>query len=129
MHRFQTKKLSSAPTLLQRARGLPSVSTPVNIKKLSEYLASHPDREFVQYLVSGLQHGFHIGINKLPDTSYHCKNLRSARAQPDVTMQLISKELQKGFLLGPYTVLPFDTVRINPIGIAEGKYSAKKTGL
>jgi hypothetical protein len=38
----------------------------------------------------------------------------------------VQSEVDKGFLLGPFVYPPFPTVRINPIGIVESKYSKKK---
>jgi hypothetical protein len=46
--------------------------------------------------------------------------------QKAVVQELIEKEVQKGFLSGPHDKLPFDSYRVSPIGIAEGKYSHKK---
>ena len=107
-------------------RGLPSVSTPINIQQLATYLEHHPDQEFVHYLLTGLKEGFFTGIHHLPRNSLECRNLLSARTQPNITQELIHKELQKGFLAGPFEHPPFEIYRINPIGIAEGKYSKKK---
>lgn len=50
----------------------------------------------------------------------------SARSQPDVVTELVSKEVNKGFLAGPFPNIPFDSYRINPIGVATGKHSQKK---
>jgi hypothetical protein len=55
-----------------------------------------------------------------------CKNNLSARVQETVVSELIDKELQKGFIYGPFTQPPFDNYRVSPIGVAEGKYSKKK---
>ncbi|XP_060063754.1 uncharacterized protein LOC132544203 [Ylistrum balloti] len=106
--------------------GLPTVSTPINIDMLELELSSHPDRTFVAYLLEGLRQGFDTGVRDIPETSLVCKNLLSARTQPDVVQELIDSELKKGFLAGPFETIPFPVYRINPIGIAEGKYSKKK---
>ncbi|CAG2199581.1 unnamed protein product [Mytilus edulis] len=45
---------------------------------------------------------------------------------PDDVTKLVDDELRKGYLIGPFTKPPFDTYRISPIGIVEGKYSKKK---
>ena len=80
----------------------------------------------MQYLIQGLSTGFDTGFTKLPDSSYECKNSLAARQNPEDTSALIASELDKGFLLGPYQTIPFNKYRINPIGIAVGKYSKKK---
>ena len=40
--------------------------------------------------------------------------------------QLINIKVEKGYLSGPFETIPFSTYRINPLGIAVGKYSGKK---
>ncbi|CAG2199550.1 unnamed protein product [Mytilus edulis] len=60
------------------------------------------------------------------DKSLECKNLLSTKKFPDDVTKLVDDELRKGYLNGPFTKPPFDTYRISPIGIVEGKYSKKK---
>ena len=62
----------------------------------------------------------------MPVQSYICKNLLSAVRKPDVVRDLLSKELSKGYLIGPFDKPPFNIYRINPLGIAERKYSKKQ---
>ena len=100
-------------------------STPINIKVLNDELRSHPDREFVSYLIHGLTNGFDTGMQNLP-TSFQCKNLKSAINDPATVSSLIEAELEKGYLIGPYDEIPYEHFRINPIGLAEHKYSKKK---
>ena len=50
----------------------------------------------------------------------------SARTQKDIVAELIQSELNKGFISGPDEKLPFSIYRVNPLGIAESKYSGKK---
>ncbi|CAG2199755.1 unnamed protein product [Mytilus edulis] len=45
---------------------------------------------------------------------------------PEDVTKLVDDELRKGYLIGLFTKPPFDTYRISPIGIVEGKYSKKK---
>ncbi|CAG2208382.1 unnamed protein product [Mytilus edulis] len=53
-----------------------------------------------------------------------CKHLLSAISQP--VNSLIDTEIQKGYLFGPFDNIPYKHFRINPIEVAEGKYSKKK---
>lgn len=101
-------------------------STPINITVLNNELRLHPDREFVSYLLSGLSNGYDTGMQTLPTSSIHCKNLKSALNDPVTVSTLIDNELKKGYLIGPYDDIPYDHFRINPIGLAEHKYSKKK---
>ena len=77
-------------------------------------------------MIEGFSYGFHTGLKKLPSSTLELNNLLSARGQPEITRNLIRKEVEKGFLSGPYENMPFPVYRVNPIGVAEGKYSNKK---
>lgn len=55
-----------------------------------------------------------------------CKNLRSALLDPTAVDLIISDEVEKGYLRGPFKELPFNNYRVSPIGLAVGKYSGKK---
>ena len=100
-------------------------STPIAIDLLAFELRTHPNRSFVDYLLSGLRVGFHTGIQELPLLSQHGVNLRSARNFPSVVSQLLREEVASGFLLGPFDVAPFPVFRISPLGLVFGKYSGK----
>ena len=100
--------------------------SPVNVQRLQSELTLHPDREFVDNLLNGFTVGFDTGFASLPPTSYICKNLQSGLKDPDSVSSLLKKEVQKGFLLGPFSKIPFQEYRINPIGLAEHKYTGKK---
>ena len=126
MLKYADKKRSDPPQQSKQKLRFPEVSTPINISKLQNFLAEHPDKNFVSYLIDGLKHGFHTGFKVLPTKPLECKNLLSARSQPQVTSKLIQDEVNKGFLAGPYAIMPFEIFRVNPIGVAEGKYSKKK---
>ncbi len=80
----------------------------------------------MQYTLNGFTKGFHTGIETPPTRSLICKNNYSAISQPDVVNDLLSKEVEKGYVIGPFDKPTFPTYRINPITIAESKYSKKK---
>ena len=61
-----------------------------------------------------------------PTKSYTCKNLLSATRNPEVVSDLLSTEVKNGYVIGPFSEPPFEIYRINPLGIAERKYSHKK---
>ncbi|XP_033731470.1 uncharacterized protein LOC117344735 [Pecten maximus] len=101
-------------------------TTPINIETLHHELRFHPDKQFVSELVNGLRTGFNTGFLHIPEVPFQCRNLRSALRESETVTSLIQKEVDKGFLLGPFKSVPFKHSRINPIGIAEHKYSKKK---
>lgn len=89
-------------------------------------MIDYPNQAFVEYLITGLQHGFDIGIDTYITTTFECRNNKTARDQPLLVSSLLEAETLKGYLIGPFASSPFDIYRINPLGIAEGKYSKKK---
>ena len=120
-------KIQFFPLLLSLflAACLPQATTPIDIDRLALELRAHPHRAFVDYLLSGLRHGFHTGIEALPHISQQGLNLRSARRFPTLVTQLLQDEVASGFLLGPFPASPFSVFRISPLGLVFGKYSGK----
>lgn len=99
---------------------------PINLAQLEKELENYPDPNTKNYLLQGLRHGFDTGFSNLPTESYECKNLLSARSDPDTVTHLLQQESNRGYLIGPYSTPPFNTYRVNPLGLAEKKYSGKK---
>lgn len=101
-------------------------STPVNVPALSKALSNHPNRCFVNYLITGLVQGFLAGLCWLPKVTHVCKNLQSALKEPGVVDELLLKEVKNGYMIGPLLKPFFSIFRSSPIGIATRKYSNKK---
>ncbi|XP_063059122.1 uncharacterized protein LOC134452589 [Engraulis encrasicolus] len=101
-------------------------STPISVPSLSRLLATHPDPVFTDYLLTGLSQGFRVGVSSPLSTPYVARNLRSALSEPDVVTDLLSKELNKGYIVGPFSAPPFNPFRVNSLGVATRKYSGKK---
>ena len=107
---------------------LPMVSTPINVDLLEEYLADHPDRGFVNYLCSGLRNGFDTGVKDMPAMNFECNNLQSAMMHPSIVSETIAREVEQGYVIGPFIRPPsnWPHYRLNPIGIVSKKHSDKK---
>ena len=101
-------------------------STPIQVQELSQDLIHHPNRFFVNFLLTGLTCGFMAGLSVLPSCTYVCKNLLSAISEPDVVDRLLAREVDRGYMIGPYSKSPFQPFRVSPIGVATRKYSGKK---
>ena len=104
----------------------PHVLSPIKIEVLKKELSKFPDQNLVNFMINGLTEGFHTGIDPLPTKPLECRNLLTAVKDPDTVNRLISEETEKGYLIGPFDKIPYKCYRINPIGLAEGKYSKKK---
>lgn len=101
-------------------------TTSVKYHILREELTGHPDSEFVEYVCDGLKFGFDTMVSETVLPTKECKNLLSARTQPTIVSQLLKEECEKGYILGPFAISPFESYRVSPIGVATGKYSNKK---
>ncbi|XP_070549868.1 uncharacterized protein [Ptychodera flava] len=101
-------------------------STPINIASLIEHLAPHPDRNFVNALISGLQDGFHTGVRNAPSSTFIGRNLLSARSQPQTVSELIDLKYAKGIYSARLSSHPLLTSAVVLSVSAEKKYSAKK---
>lgn len=102
--------------------------TPIDVDHLECLLGKHPDPLMVTHLISGLRQGFDTGISKLPTSSKECNNLLSTKklANQSIVDQLVAREKDRGYVIGPFKSSPFPLHRINPIGLVESKYSKKQ---
>ena len=76
---------------------LPSNVIPIKVKKLSLELSSHLNHTLVDYVISGLGNGFHLGFNAQTVLSRAAtSNMLSVLLQPTVTEQYLLMELDKG---------------------------------
>ena len=98
----------------------------MNIDILETELASHPDRVYVSNLLDGLRNGFDTGISPLPQISVEYDNLATAKKNSKFVLAELKKEVQKGFLIGPFRKSPFAVYRVNPLGVATRKFSKKQ---
>lgn len=92
---------------------------------LAFYLASHPTPSLAAFLIRGFTTGFHTGLITLPNTTHECKNLLSAATDEETITTLLQTELDRGYIIGPFTQSPFSVWRVSPIGLVKGKFSNK----
>ena len=80
----------------------------------------------MNYLLSGLKEGLDTGIKSIPQSPFICKDLNSALNDMDAVDLLLKKEVDKGFVIGPFDSPIFPNFRINPLGVAVRTFSDKK---
>ena len=77
------------------------IHTPLHLSSWQQYLQGHPDSEFVTFLLEDISSCFRIGFNY---GSHQCcatkPNLQSAIQNPQVVDQYLTKECEKGRILG-----------------------------
>ena len=98
-------------------------STPVNVSELGRVRKKHPNCCFVNSLIHDLVQGFLAVLGVLPKMSHVCNNLLSALKEPEIVDKLLSKEVEKGSMMGPFDDPLFPIFCINPNGIVTRKYS------
>ena len=89
--------LSSFSGALQQDLVLPSSVTSIYAETLRQELSSHPDQTLVNYIVSGLFCGFHVGFNpQAVSLKSAIQNMPSASLVPSVIDQYLLTKLEKG---------------------------------
>ena len=82
---------------------LAGVVTPLKLAQWEHMLAHHPDREYVAYILSGIQEGFRIGYQRGDHGLGSArKNMQSAEENPQVVRDYLEAERKRGVLLGPF---------------------------
>ena len=111
--------------MIQRSHNQqPAVSTPINVEELNRELCSHPDRNFVDSLISALRHGTHIGYTG-PQSPRVSRNLISASQHPEVVSANLEKEIQLGRVAGPFSFPPLHNLQCHPVGVVPKKHSSE----
>lgn len=96
------------------------ILTPINTNVLEAMLTNHPNREFVNYLISGFTNGFFIGFQGELSAGQN-RNLLSARNNPVAVTAAIQKELQRGHTSGPFDNPPYSLLHLSPLGAVPKK--------
>ena len=84
----------------------------------------HPDKKFVNFLISGLREGFDIGYSG-PEQNRISRNLVSAVQNSSVIDEYLKTEVSGGRIHGPFLYPPFDHFQCNPIGVVPKKTPGK----
>ena len=93
-------------------------ASPLNIQAWRGYLRLHPDQSFANYILTGIEHGFHTGADRSKvSMSSAQQNLKSCQEHRDLVMQQLREEIQAGRLLGPVLQQLASTCQVSPIGL------------
>ena len=94
-----------------------AIVTPLKSAHWESMLASHPDRDYTDYLLSGIKGGFRIGVNRGVHLASARKNMLSAQEHPQVVTDYLQKEMDRGVLLGPFEQSSFPEVIVSRFGV------------
>ena len=104
--------------LRQASPALQGMATPLQWEVWQEAMASHPDRDFMEYIIAGLRESFRIGYDYQGHKCKGCEdNMKSAKEHPQVVDDYIMKECLAGRLLGPLDPQMFTEVQVSRFGV------------
>ena len=102
MDLLELEKHSGPVNELSGNKNLAPIITPLRAQQWAELLSSHPDQSFVDYILHGLQQGFHIGYKRGGMLQVSKRNMLSALEHPEVVEKYLQEECQMGRVLGPF---------------------------
>ena len=80
-------------------------------------MEKHTDRDYVSYILKGIEQGFRLGVNTSKVFQSAKKNMLSSRENPTVIEEYLQKEVEKGNILGPFPSSLASVVHINRFGV------------
>ena len=102
------------------------VKTPLVLQAWKEKLSKHPDREYAEYILKGIDEGFHTGVDSTRRMTSSRRNMLSAQQHPEVIAHYIRKEVDAGNILGPFSRETAPKVHINRIGAIPKRHQPGK---
>ena len=114
-----THRMASEPRLAQ-------IKTPLNLGAWAQNLRRHPDKDYVHYSLNGIEHGFQIGVYDSCSLHSASQNMLSAKQNPEVIEDYLSKENTAGNILGPFTAGTAPRVHINRFGVIPKRHQPGK---
>ena len=82
-----------------------------------------PDKEFVTYILQGINNGFHIGFDRKSSKLRQAKgNMNSTRLNLTAVDSYVEAEKQEGRLVGPIPPELHKHCKLSPIGLIPKKH-------
>lgn len=122
-----TSDLLALRAAVSPAIGLPSecsvITSPLKPDVWESYLSTHPDRQFVEYLVDGIRRGFRVGCcASVAVLRSATRNMPAADLHPTVIENYLSDELSSNRLVKAPSAL----VHVSKFGVIPKKYQPGK---
>ena len=117
MDLLELEKHSGPVNELSGNKNLAPIITPLRAQQWAELLSSHPDQSFVDYILHGLQQGFHIGYKRGGMLQVTKRNMLSAVEHPEVVKKYLQEECQMGRVLGPFNPEEVPGIQISKFGV------------
>ena len=97
--------------------------TPLKVEVWGQMLRDHPDKEFVSYILNGMEHGFRIGYDGRKGIALQSvkRNMQSALDHHQVITEYLQDERTKGRITGPFGSNEVQGVHISRFGVIPKK--------
>ena len=109
-------KPSGEPQHIPELKGVNSPLTP-HLAAWQDGLRDHPDAEYRQYIVNGIEQGFHVGFDYMLQLRSARHNLPSATEHPEVVDRYVADEMAEGRILGPFAGGAIPGLHTNRLGV------------
>ena len=119
-----TREAQSPATSIESDNSFAPLPTPFYIQKLENTLSNHPDQQFVSRLCNYLRYGADVGFTGRRIGRFS-RNLPTARSQPSIVTENLSREVALGLVAGPFPSPPLPNFQVSPIGVVPKKHTAK----
>ena len=96
---------------------LTRVRSPLVVAEWRRQLERHPDSEFREYLLRGLEQGFRIGFRREKRCKQAKANMRSALDNPSVVDEYLEREVRLGRVVGPLEAATMPSAHISSFGV------------
>lgn len=109
--------------LVESSPKLPSVAdiSPLNYNRFLYELQSHPDKQWVEFILHGILEGFKLGFNPAIKLKAVKKNKASAHQQAHIIDAYLDNEVQRGRLAGPFDLPPISPLQVSGFGVIPKK--------
>jgi len=120
-------RLRTSATDIQVPANANSVSTPLIPSTWEALLTSHPNRQLVQFFMSGISQGFRIGFKQPKKTLKSAKrNLGCALDYPETVTKYLADEIVLGRVAGPYKISAIPQAHISRFGVIPKNHQPNK---
>ena len=111
------KRGTEQESILSRDSRINRIVIPLQVSERENLLLTHPDRQFVDYLLDGMKNGFRIGFDYSSKTVGAKRNMKSAHQHPEVVQKYIDNEVRLGQVRGPLKPEEAAGVHISRFGV------------
>ena len=88
------------------------ITTPESRTNGKQKLRRHPDQDFAEYALRGIEHNFQRVTDRAKQFIPTKRKMQSAIQNPDIVENYLHTEVTKGNILGPFRLAVFPSVHI-----------------